>query len=210
MPDVCTSFADRGNFMTLPQPPIARASMHVEPWAGHPLRRALRRVSGRRAAPPARAAHDSRPVMLRRLLLLAFVILGAGFGTHAMLQVLPDGGGTLAERGLLLLFALLFGWISAGFWTGLMGAWVLLRDHAPHSLLATLQRTPPNPETPAPRTAIVMPICNEDVPTVFGGLRATWESLERTGAIDDYDFFVLSDTNQPDIRAAEQIGRAHV
>ena len=31
------------------------------------------------------------------------------------------------------------------------------------------------------RTAIVMPICNEDVPRVFAGLRATYESLARTG-----------------------------
>ena len=32
------------------------------------------------------------------------------------------------------------------------------------------------------RTAIVMPICNEDVARVFAGLRATYESLARTGA----------------------------
>ena len=186
------------------QPPIARASMHFEPWAGHPLRRTLRRVIGRRITPPAPAAHDIRPLMWRRLLLLAFVLLGAGFGTHAMLEVLPEGGATHAEQGLLLLFGVLFGWISAGFWTGVMGAWVLLRDHAPHSLLTRLQHAAPDGSGPAPRTAIVMPICNEDVSTVFGGLRATWESLERTGAIDDYDFYVLSDTNQPDVRAAEQ------
>ena len=31
------------------------------------------------------------------------------------------------------------------------------------------------------RTAIVMPICNEDVRRVFAGLRATYESLARTG-----------------------------
>ena len=197
------NFSGQENLMTA-QPPIERASMHFEPWAGHPLRRALRRVVGRRRMPPARAAHDVRPLMWRRLLLLAFVLLGAGFGTHAMIDVLPEGGSTHAEQGLLLLFGVLFGWISAGFGTGVMGAWVLLRDHAPHSLLTRLQQAAPDGTGPAPRTAIVMPICNEDVTTVFGGLRATWESLERTGAIDDYDFYVLSDTNQPDVRAAEQ------
>ena len=39
---------------------------------------------------------------------------------------------------------------------------------------------------------------------MFGGLQATYESLARTGQIDRFDFFVLSDTNQPDLRAAEQ------
>ena len=187
-----------------PFPPIARASMHTEPWAGHPLRRALRRLAGHASHPVARDPHDHRPLMLRRLLLLGFVVLGAVFGTHAMVQILPEEGETLAEQALLLLFGVLFGWISAGFWTGVMGAWVLLREHAPHSILRTSGDPSAAPEAVPPRTAIVMPICNEHVPTVFGGLRATYESLRQTGAIDDCDFFVLSDTNQPDIRAAEQ------
>ena len=54
------------------------------------------------------------------------------------------------------------------------------------------------------RTAIVMPICNEHVPTVFGGLAATIDSLRATGESESFDVFVLSDTNDPDIRAAEQ------
>ncbi len=39
-----------------------------------------------------------------------------------------------------------------------------------------------------------MPICNEDVQRVFAGLRATYESVARTDALDHFDFFVLSDT----------------
>ena len=190
--------------VTAPLPPVARASMHIEGWAGHPLRRTLRRLLGRSVPRPPRAPHDTRPLMARRLLLLIFVLLGAGFGTHAMVEILPEGGGTFAEKGLLLLFGVLFAWISAGFWTGVMGAWVLLRDHAPHSVLHSLRGFVPDPDAPPPRTAIVMPICNEDVPTVFGGLRATYESLARTGQMDGFDFFILSDTNQPDVRAAEQ------
>ena len=187
-----------------PQPPLARASMHFEAWAGHPLMRSLRRLIGRGAPRHLRAAHDARPLMLRRLILIGFVIFGAVVGTHAMAEILPQHGGTHAEQGLLVLFGVLFGWISAGFWTGVMGAWVLLTDHGGHSLLRELEQMPIDASKPAPRTAIVMPICNEDVPTVFGGLRATYESLARTGKIAGFDFFVLSDTNQPDIRAAEQ------
>ena len=37
------------------------------------------------------------------------------------------------------------------------------------------------PLDPGVRTAIIMPICNEHVPTVFGGLAATIESLQATG-----------------------------
>ena len=48
-----------------------------------------------------------------------------------------------------------------------------------------------------------MPICNEDVQRVFAGLRATYESLGRTGALDRFDFYVLSDTGNADTRVAE-------
>ena len=48
-----------------------------------------------------------------------------------------------------------------------------------------------------------MPICNEHVPTVFGGLAATIDSLVSTGESENFDVYVLSDTSDPDIRAAE-------
>ena len=48
-----------------------------------------------------------------------------------------------------------------------------------------------------------MPICNEDIATVFAGLRATCESLAATGALKLFDVYVLSDTTDPALRAAE-------
>ena len=47
-------------------------------------------------------------------------------------------------------------------------------------------------------TAIVFPIYNENVVRVFEGLRATYESLERTGQLERFDFFILSDSTDPD------------
>ena len=54
------------------------------------------------------------------------------------------------------------------------------------------------------RTAIVMPICNENVARVFAGLAATYDSLVRTHEIAQFDFFVLSDSSDPDLRIAER------
>ena len=59
------------------------------------------------------------------------------------------------------------------------------------------------PLDPAGRTAVVMPIRNEDVARVFAGLRATYESLAQTGELAHFDFFVLSDTSDADTRVAE-------
>jgi membrane glycosyltransferase len=176
--------------------------MRPTPWAGHPLLRPLRRLLGYRA-PDHRNPADVRPLMLRRVALLALVALGAIVGTDTMIDVLPLHGDSWSEQGLLLLFGVLFAWISAGFWTGVMGTWVLLRNRDRHAITNGL-REPAVPIPADARTAIIMPICNEDVSTVFAGLRATYESLARTDGLDRFDFFVLSDTSRPDLRAAEQ------
>jgi membrane glycosyltransferase len=49
-----------------------------------------------------------------------------------------------------------------------------------------------------------MPICNEHVARVFAGLRATYESVARVGALPHFDFFILSDSSEPDTLAAER------
>src|SRR5207244_10176606 len=55
-----------------------------------------------------------------------------------------------------------------------------------------------------PISALVVPICNEDIDTVFGGLRATCESLAATGALRLFDIYILSDTTDPALRRAER------
>jgi len=194
------------NTDTVPQPVIHRSSMVPVAWAGHPLLRPLRRLLGYRVAQPWRATADARPLMLRRILLLVLVAIGAVVGTGFMADILPKHGATWDELGLLMLFGVLFAWISAGFWTGLMGAWVMLRGRDPHAVTYALREPFGTRAIPADaRTAIVMPICNEHVPTVFAGLRATVESLARTESSALFDFFVLSDTSDPDTRIAEQL-----
>jgi membrane glycosyltransferase len=97
----------------------------------------------------------------------------------------------------LSLFGLLFAWVTAGFATALMGAWAVMRGD-PHALVPSQ-----GPISAGARTAIVMPICNEDIATVFGGLRSTCASLAATGASQLFDVYVLSDTSKPELRAAE-------
>jgi membrane glycosyltransferase len=47
-------------------------------------------------------------------------------------------------------------------------------------------------------TAIVFPIYNEEVARVCEGLRATFASVEATGHLAQFDFFILSDSTNPD------------
>lgn len=181
--------------------PLARGPMVPQPWAGHPVGRFLRRVFRRDRSEP-EDLPAPQPVLLRRLGLLVLVLCCAMVGTDYMAEVLPNHGNSWVEQGVLVLFALLFAWISAGFWTAVMGAVVMLAQ--PHRWAERAAALAGRPRDPTCRTAIIMPICNEDVATVFAGLRSTWESLEASGRRDGFDFFVLSDTGKPDVRVAEQ------
>jgi membrane glycosyltransferase len=120
-----------------------------------------------------------------------------------MASVLPYHGRQPVELAILILFAILFGWISAGFWTAATGFLVLWFGGDSHAI----SRTAPHdaPIANSARAAIVMPIFNENVARVFAGLRATYESLARTAHLQHFDFFVLSDSNDPDICTSEPL-----
>src|SRR4030042_3259459 len=58
--------------------------------------------------------------------------------------------------------------------------------------------------------AILMPIANEEVERVFAGLRVIYESLEKTGELHLFHFFVLSDSGDPDKVIEEEIAWAEI
>jgi membrane glycosyltransferase len=183
-------------------PPLARGSMVAVPWRGvlkglaDGLMAFLQQDSGSHVPqlPWQRAA--SR----RRKVLLALVALSAIGATALMQQVLPQYENEWLRTAQISLFVVLFSWVSAGFFTAMMGFWVQLRGD-PHAL--SVKDVANRAVHSDARTAIIMPICNENVATVFAGLRATCESLAATGGSRLFDVFVLSDTSDPSIRAAE-------
>ena len=117
---------------------------------------------------------------------------------QSLLQLLPY----VLQTGILFLFAILFCWVSAGFWTALMGFLQLMIGRDKYSISYTLNGD--EPIDPTHRTALIMPICNEDVERVFAGLRATRESVVRSGESEHFDVYILSDSYDADIAMAEQ------
>jgi membrane glycosyltransferase len=180
-------------------PPLRRSSMAPHAW---PPRFAWRRykpvASSNGASPNGRGRIAAR----RRRAVLALLTAGAtAIATWAMTSVLPYHGRRPLEIAILALFAVLFFWVSAGFWTAMMGFVVLLRGGDRYAISATASGDVSLDASA--RTAVVMPICNEDVARVFAGLRATYDSVVRAGDIANFDFFVLSDSSEPDLRVAE-------
>ncbi|HYD59064.1 MAG TPA: glucans biosynthesis glucosyltransferase MdoH [Noviherbaspirillum sp.] len=138
---------------------------------------------------------------IRRVILLVLMLAQTVLATWYMAKVLPYQGTAKLEMMLLALFAILFCWVSAGFWTGMAGFLVLIRGRDRFAVARQVDESSPIPEEA--RTAIVMPICNEDVARVMAGLRAIYESVARSGELEHFDFFVLSDSSDSDVRSAE-------
>lgn len=200
-------------------PPMNRGSMTARPWRGF-LGGVLdgwialaTRLAG--SQDPQRASFDDeapapanatataawkQAASHRRRALLTLIALSVVAATVMLDQVLPNYDSGWLRNAQIGLFSILFGWVSAGFYTAMMGFWVQWRGD-PHALSS--RSVAQRPIAADARTALVMPICNEQVSTVFAGLRATMESLIAAGGARLFDVYLLSDTSDPAIRTAE-------
>lgn len=140
--------------------------------------------------PPPRIART------RRATFFSFVGLGTIVGVWLMYVYLSENNMRWAEWALLAVFIPLYYQLNVGFWTALFGVWLMNRPKPdPLDLWRTLKPEDLEEDITA-STAIIMPVFNEDVTRVFEGLRAIYLSLEQTGQSKNYDFFILSDSNQ--------------
>lgn len=103
-----------------------------------------------------------------------------------------------------VLFAVLFSWVAFSFWVATLGLLVIL--FRPKAQARSGRCEPPS--TSPPRTAIVMPIYNEDPHKVFANIRAIVDSLDESGHAADFDVFVLSDTTAPESWLQEELAWA--
>jgi len=192
-------------------PPINRGSMTPRPWRGfwNSIGTALlvklgaggaAKASQQAAAPGARQPWE-RAAKQRRMTFMALALFSTVLASTLFARVQPDYDNLLLEYSQIALYGLLSGWVVTGFVTALMGFYVSVRGDK-HAL--SVNQVANHPMNPDARTAIIMPICNEDVATVFAGLRATCESVAATGHAQQFDVFVLSDSYTPEIAAAER------
>jgi membrane glycosyltransferase len=188
----------QGRTRLVTTPPLNRASMAPCAWPPVAFRR---RAPEERGDSPDPRGRWHGAAALRRTTLLALVVAQTAVAAWFMSAVLPYHGHQPLEIAILGLFGVLFCWVSAGFWTAVMGFFVLLGRGDRYAISRTAAGDAPI--AAEARTAVIMPIANENVPRVFAGLRATWRSLEKTGLLPQFDFFVLSDSSDADIRVAE-------
>ena len=152
-------------------PPEQSLEMPTQELSYRPPRR------GRRGADAA--------VLYARFILLAITVGVTIYGVYQMLQVVRFASMTLLQGLMISFFAVSLGWIAFAAGSVLAGA--------------SKRRDPkPNLETPPSRTALVMPIYNEDPLRTTAGLQAMAEALALIDAHRGFEIVILSDSTNAD------------
>jgi membrane glycosyltransferase len=140
----------------------------------------------------------------RRRLVIGLNVATYLFLMWAAVQVLGAGGWSWVDGLLLGAFAIGAPWTVLGFWNALIGLWLLhlakdpLRQVTPFAAAGDVS-------TPIDvKTAVLMTLRNEDARRVFVRLRTVRNSLDATGSGSKFSYFILSDTDDPVVAAAEE------
>ncbi len=116
-------------------------------------------------------------------------LLLAGYGTWQMYQVVGQSSATTLQILLVVLFGLTFSWIALGAATALVGFFAVVMG-------ASRPKAESEQESLSTRTAIVVPVCNEDTEAVFHSLTRMALELTMTGQAAHFDIFVLSNSSE--------------
>jgi membrane glycosyltransferase len=153
------------------------------------LRRWSRSEERRRARPG-----QWRTPWLSRLFVFGGALALTLYGVREMYEVVSVSRTTVLQYVLLALFTVNFSWIALAFTSAILGFVTLMVRPNPTPRAVNLTQ----------RTVIVMPIYNESTARTFAAVAAIRESVDATGLGAHFDYFILSDTTNPDIWVAEE------
>ncbi len=173
-----------GDFVP-PVPPESTLAMPVQ---------SLRRWSG-----PRPGLVDQPPstwTRLTRLFVFGGAVALAAFGIGEMVGVVRAGGIVGLEWPLIVLFGMTFSWIALSCTSGIAGFIAGFAERG-------VARPAPRPLTS--RTALVMPVYNENPARTFGALEAMAEAVIAAGAGQNFEVFILSDTTDPTAWIEEEV-----
>ena len=145
-----------------------------------------------RAMPARRSGMPRARTILARVIALGGAAALTWYGNWQMMLVFGNETSTPLQLLLLVLFTITFGWIAFSSTQAVAG------------LLARPSRDPEQTDSPlSGRTAIVMPVYNENPATVTAALHAMGDALAAAGHGAAFEIFILSDTTEPSVWVRE-------
>jgi membrane glycosyltransferase len=150
-----------------------------------------------------RAAECAR-TLTRRRAIFAFLVAAsmAGLLWLACLALPPRSLGAIL---FIALFAITLPWTIVGFWNAAIGFFVMRLCRDPVVTVNPLARTSRGDEPLSASTAILMCIRNESPDQVIRNLEPLLDGLVRARAHPVFHVYLLSDSSDPDIIAAEAL-----
>lgn len=138
---------------------------------------------------------DPQVATRRRTRVAGLVLLLTAPATLLMADLYWRTGFDALKVVQLALFTILFGLVAFGAVQATIGFFIRRRNGDPYEILRTIDPADTSP-LDAP-TAVIMPICNEEVRRVMEGMRVIYESVQAGGQLQNCDFFFLSDSTDP-------------
>jgi membrane glycosyltransferase len=143
---------------------------------------------------------------LRRVVFHGLVLVTMGILTWLFADLLWRIDFSALKAVLVVTFSLLAYPIANGFWQSTIGFFASLRDREPLPEKPLL-----SPDTlQEPFVAVNIPVYNEDIEAVLARLRTLFLSLQETGQTAAFDFYILSDSTNPDNWILEEYGWARL
>ena len=148
----------------------------------------------------ARRSLTQRRVLMATLCLVTFAAIASAAG-----WLLSGGGWTWLDIGIFVCIMVSAPWTVLGFWNAVIGLWLLRCARDPFKLVSPFLKNTDSELRPIQgRVAVFMTLRNEDVERAYQRLIAMRQSLDDTGQGGAYDFFVLSDSSNPEVIAQEE------
>jgi membrane glycosyltransferase len=148
----------------------------------------------RRKPPGAKRRASSAAVLYARCILIIVTLAVSAYGTYQMLQVVRFSSMTLLQGMMIFFFAVSLSWIAFSAGSVLAGASKRRERFAA-----------PGTGAAATRTALVMPIYNEDPQKTTSALQAMAEALGEIHANSGFEIVVLSDSTDADAWVRETV-----
>jgi membrane glycosyltransferase len=140
----------------------------------------------------------------RRIMFAGLVLVSAAVLFALMAATLFPAGPDPVGIAMLLLFAVTLPWTTIGFWNAVIGLGLMTFARDPAGLVAPHLRSITGNEPIASKMALLICIRNEGTERLQRNLEWMLQGLVATHAARWFHLYILSDSNQPDLYAAEE------
>jgi membrane glycosyltransferase len=133
----------------------------------------------------------------RRLIFFTTFTAVTLFATALFGDWLLRTGMSPSKWALLAIYGILTSGLVFGFFQALFGFWVILSGRDSLNIVNSMSAKDLNEAPIHSPVALLFPIYNEDPTRFFSGIEAMYEALEEAGVLENFTFFILSDSTNP-------------